>query len=68
MKNRVKVERAEFSLTQSQLAEKVDVSRQTIYAIESQDYEPSVKLAMKIASVFNKRVDSIFELESSDWD
>lgn len=68
MKNSVKVGRARLDLTQEELAQKVEVSRQTIYAIETQKYEPSVVLALKIADVFGERVDDIFELEEGDWE
>lgn len=67
MKNNVRVERAILDLTQEQLAQKVGVSRQTIYAIETQKYEPSVVLALKIAEISDKTVNEIFELEESDW-
>ena len=50
-------------MTQAQLAELIGVSRQTIVAIESEKYVPSTVLSLKIARVFNKRVDDIFELE-----
>ncbi len=66
MKNTVKVERAKKDMTQAQLAEKIGVSRQTINAIESQDYVPSVVLALKIAKLFGVQVNDIFELEKGD--
>ena len=66
MKNTVKVERAKKDMTQAQLAEKIGVSRQTINAIESQDYVPSVILALKIAKLFEVKVNDIFELEKGD--
>lgn len=67
MKNSLKVERAIHNLTQAQLAEKVQVSRQTINAIELGKYNLSTRLALKIASVFDKNVDDIFHLENEDW-
>lgn len=67
MKNRLRVERAELRISQAELAEKVGVSRQTINAIERGDYSPSVVLALKIASFFDKTVENIFQLEDSDW-
>jgi putative transcriptional regulator len=67
MRNTVKVERAKMNITQAELAEKVGVSRQTINAIEIGKYGPSTILALKIAAVFNARVDDIFSLEQSDW-
>ena len=66
MKNQVKLERVKADMTQSDLAEKVDVSRQTIYAIEQGNYNLSVILALKIAKVFEVSVHDIFELEDGD--
>ncbi len=67
MKNNIRVERAIQKISQEQLAEKVGVSRQTINAIELAKYIPSGLVMMKIATVFNKNVNDIFELEDSDW-
>lgn len=67
MKNSIKVERAKKDMTQAQLAELVKVSRQTINAIEQGKYNLSTILALKIASVFDAKVEDIFELEESDW-
>jgi putative transcriptional regulator len=67
MKNTIKVERAKQNITQAQLAEKVNVSRQTINSIEIGKFIPSTLLAMKIAFVFNTTVDAIFNLEERDW-
>ena len=66
MKNSIRVERAIRRMIQAQLAELIGVSRQTIVAIESEKYVPSTVLSLKIARVFDKRVDDIFELEESD--
>ena len=66
MKNSIRVERAIKRMTQAQLAELIGVSRQTIVAIKSEKYVPSTVLSLKIARVFDKRVDDIFELEESD--
>ena len=66
MKNKLKVARAEMDLTQGDLAEKINVSRQTINAIESGKYVPSTVLALKMAKVFGKNVEEIFFLEDSD--
>lgn len=66
MKNTIKVERARHDLTQADLAEKVDVTRQTINAIEAAKYVPSAVLAFKIARVFGKNAEEIFELEDGD--
>lgn len=67
MKNNIRVERAIKRITQAQLAELIGVSRQTILAIESGKYVPSTVLSLKIASIFEKRVDEIFQLEPDDW-
>ena len=66
MKNNLRVERAILNITQAGLAERVNVSRQTINAIESNKYVPSTVLALKIAAVCNKKVEDIFMLEETD--
>lgn len=66
MKNSIRVERAIHNLTQQELAEKIGVSRQTINAIESNKYVPSTVLAMKMARLFKKNVEEIFELDGDD--
>lgn len=66
MKNRIRIERAILNITQAELADKVAVSRQTINAIEAEKYSPSLALGMKIARVFSKSVDEVFELEEGD--
>lgn len=54
-----------LDLTQVHSAQKAGVSRQTMYAIETQKYEPSVVLAPKKAAICNKNVNDVFELEKS---
>lgn len=66
MKNTIRVERAIKNITQADLAELIRVSRQTINTIESNRYVPSTVLALKIAKVFGKPVEEIFELEETD--
>jgi putative transcriptional regulator len=66
MKNTLRVERAIKNITQAELAEAIGVSRQTINTIESNKYVPSTVLALKIARVFGKPVEEIFELEEGD--
>ena len=66
MKNNIRVARAEVRMTQQQLADAVDVSRQTINAIESGKFVPSTVLALKIARTFGKQVEEIFSLEEKD--
>ena len=68
MTNNIRVERAIKRITQQQLAELVQVSRQTINAIEQGKYVPSTILALKIVKVFEKSLDDIFQLEESDWE
>lgn len=68
MKNAMKVERARKDYTQEDLARLVQVSRQTINAIELGKYVPSTVLALKIATVFGKPVEDVFHLEDSDWE
>lgn len=60
MKNKIKVYRAMHSLTQEQLADKIGVTRQTVIAIESDKYLPSLSLAFKIARLFKVKVEDIF--------
>ncbi|MDF7813860.1 helix-turn-helix transcriptional regulator [Hymenobacter sp. YC55] len=67
MKNLIKLERARHNLTQAELADRVNVSRQTINAIETSKFIPSTLLAFKIAQVLQVTVDGIFQLEDSDW-
>lgn len=67
MKNTIKVERAKHNLTQAMLADKVNVSRQTINSIEIGKFVPSSILVLKIAAVFNTTVEQIFVLEENDW-
>lgn len=66
MKNTIRVERAIRDITQATLAEAVQVSRQTINAMEANKYVPSAVLALKIARYFEKPVEAIFELEEED--
>jgi putative transcriptional regulator len=63
MKNRVKVLRAEHNLTQANLANAVEVSRQTINAIEKGKIDPSLILAFKISEYFSKNIEEIFEYD-----
>ncbi|RUO25525.1 transcriptional regulator [Aliidiomarina minuta] len=65
MKNRLKVLRAERDLTQADLATKLEVSRQTINAIETGKFDPSLPLAFKIARLFEKSIEDIFQGEAT---
>ncbi len=60
MKNKLKVLRAERDLSQSALADELDVSRQTINAIEKDRYDPSLPLALRIGKYFQTPVEDIF--------
>ena len=66
MKNRLKVLRAERDWSQAALGEKLDVSRQTINAIETGRYDPSLPLAFKIARLFERTIEDIFEEKQGD--
>mgnify|MGYP002518333154 FL=1 len=66
MNNKIRVARAEVRMTQQQLAEAAGVSRQTINAIESGKFVPSTVLALKMAKIFGKSVEEIFQLEDGD--
>lgn len=61
MKNYLKELRADKEWTQADLADALDVSRQTVNAIETGKYDPSLPLAFKIAQLFNKTIEDIFE-------
>jgi putative transcriptional regulator len=61
MNNRLRVLRAERAWSQAYLAERLEVSRQSVNAIETGKYDPSLPLAFKIARLFEKRIEEIFE-------
>ncbi|HEX6643585.1 MAG TPA: helix-turn-helix transcriptional regulator [Gemmatimonadales bacterium] len=63
MKNRLRVMRAEREWSQAELAERLAVSRQTINAVETGRYEPSLGLALRMARLFGMSVEELFELE-----
>lgn len=64
MRNRLRVLRAERNWSQADLAKQAGVSRQTINAVETEKYDPSLLLAYKIAHIFGHRIEEIFILES----
>ena len=66
MKNRLKVLRAERDWSQSDLADRLDVSRQTISALEKGKYDPSLPLAFKIAYLFEQSIEEIFFPDEDD--
>ena len=61
MKNRIRVLRAEKGWTQADLAQLLDVSRNSVNAIENGKYDPSLPLAFRIADVFGMKIDEIFQ-------
>jgi putative transcriptional regulator len=61
MKNRLKVLRAERDWSQADLAARLEVSRQSVNAIETGKFDPSLPLAFKLARLFEKRIEEIFE-------
>lgn len=65
MRNRLRVLRAELGWSQAILAERLGVSRQTVNAIETSKYDPSLPLAFRIAQVFESRIEEIFNPEKS---
>ena len=66
MKNRLRVLRAERNWSQAELAHQLGVSRQTINAIETGKYDPSLPLAFKMAALFEMPIEEIFEPEPDD--
>jgi putative transcriptional regulator len=65
MKNRLKVLRAERDWSQAELAERLGVSRQTVHAIESGKYDPSLPLAFRMARLFGCRIEDIFDPDTA---
>ncbi len=61
MNNRVRELRTEHGWSQSDLAERLDVSRQTVNAIETSRYDPSLPLAFRISKLFRKPIEAIFD-------
>ena len=65
MKNRLKVLRAERDWSQAELADRLAVSRQTVNALETGKYDPSLPLAFKIARLFGLRIEDVFDPQAS---
>lgn len=61
MKNRLRVLRAERDWSQQDLADRAGVSRQTINAVETERYEPSLSLAFALAAIFERTIEELFE-------
>lgn len=66
MENDLKVWRAKADVTQADLADEVDVSRQTINAIERGRYDPSLELAFELAAYFDCRIEDLFHYDPGD--
>ncbi len=66
MKTRIKELRARHNLTQQELADKVEVRRETIVFLEQGKYNPSLLLAVKIAKIFEEKVEDIFLFEEDE--
>ncbi len=65
MKNRLRVLRAEQKWSQAEVAERLGVSRQTVNAVETEKYEPSITLAFKMARLFDTRIEDIFQFDDN---
>jgi putative transcriptional regulator len=66
MKNRLRVLRAERNWTQAELAERLEVSRQTVNAVETEKYEPSLSLAFRMSRLFGRPIEDIFQANESN--
>ncbi|WP_321417658.1 helix-turn-helix transcriptional regulator [uncultured Methanomethylovorans sp.] len=67
MKNRIKVYRAIHDLTQEVLADKLQVTRQTIHAIEREKYDPSLELAFKLSQLFRVPIEELFIYDEKEY-
>ena len=65
MRNRLRVLRAELAWSQAELAVRLGVSRQTVNAIETGKYDPSLPLAFSLARTFQQKIEDIFEAEAA---
>jgi putative transcriptional regulator len=66
MKNKIKIYRTIKGVSQQELAEKMDVSRQTLNAIENGKYHPTLLLGMRLGEFFECKIEELFELEDAD--
>ncbi|HKF49308.1 MAG TPA: helix-turn-helix transcriptional regulator [Terracidiphilus sp.] len=66
MKNRLKVLRAERDWSQAELAERLEVSRQSVNAIETGKYDPSLTLAFRLSRVFGMRIEEMFSEDQEE--
>lgn len=63
MKNTIRIQRAKHGMTQEELAKRLEVSRQTINAIENNKYFPSLELGLKLSEIFACSVNELFQLD-----
>ena len=68
MKNRLEELRSRNGLTQQELADRVEVSRQTIISLESGRYNPSILLAFRLARMFQMQIEDLFIYSEEDYD
>lgn len=66
MKNRIRVLRAEHEWSQAEIADRLGIARQTVNALETGKYAPSLPLAFKISKLFNVPVEQVFDPESME--
>jgi putative transcriptional regulator len=66
VRNRLRVLRAERDWSQTELAQRLGVSRQTVHAIEREKYDPSLPLAFKISQLFGQPIEAIFEPDGAE--
>ena len=66
MKNKIKIYRSIKGVSQQELAEKMDVSRQTLNAIENGKYHPTLLLGMRLSEFFECKIEELFEMEDTD--
>lgn len=67
MKNNIRIERARLRISQQELADRLSVTRQTIYAIEAGMFNPSTLLSLKMSELFGVSVNELFSLEEDDY-
>lgn len=68
MKNYIRDKRMAFGMTQDELSEKLDVSRQTIISLEKEKYNPSINLAFKLSRLFECTIEDLFIYEEDEKD
>lgn len=68
MRNRIRVLRTERRWSQAELADRLGVSRQTVNAVENEKYDPSLPLAFRLARLFDKSIEEIFQFDDKESD